>query len=72
MIIQHVELVAVPGAPLYQEKIYRARMSSGQQVDLFQQLWDVPLPPETLVGLTIEQARRIRTERMLTVAQGVH
>lgn len=72
MIIQHVELVAVPGAPAYQEKVYRARLSSGQQVDLFQQHWDVPLPPESLVGMTIDQARRVRTERMLAVAQGIH
>lgn len=72
MIIQSVVLVALPDAPAYQEKIYRAHMDTGEDVDLFQQHWDVPLPPESLVGLTPEEARRLRAERMLAVAAGVH
>lgn len=72
MIIQSVELVALPGAPAYQEKIYRAHMDTGEDVDLFQQHWDVPLPPESLVGLTPDEARRKRAERMLASAVGVH
>lgn len=68
MIIASVELVALPGAPAYQEKIYRAHLDNGQAVDLFQQHWDVPLPPESLVGLTPEQARKLRTEKMLAAA----
>lgn len=70
MIIVSIELVAMPDAPDYQEKMYRARLDSGEKVDLFQQLWDVPLPPESLLGLTPEQARRKRTQRMLAVAVG--
>lgn len=72
MIIQSVELVALPDAPAYQEKIYRAHMDTGEDLDLFQQHWDVPLPPESLVGLTPEQARRKRAEQMLAVAYGSH
>lgn len=72
MVIQSVELVALPGAPAYQEKIYRAHLDSGEDVDLFQQHWDVPLPPESLVGLTPEEARRVRTKKMLAIAGGVH
>ena len=87
MIIQSVELVALPGpselphpdtrtalpnAPAYQSKVYRAHMDTGEDVDLFQQHWDVPLPPESLVGLTPDQARKKRTERMLAVAEGHH
>jgi hypothetical protein len=68
MIIESVELVALPNAPAYQEKIYRAHMDTGEDMDLFQAHWDVPLPPDTLVGLTIEQARKKRTERMLAAA----
>lgn len=68
MLIQSVELVALPGAPTYQEKIYRARLDTGDTIDLFQCHWDVPLPPESLVGLTPEGARRHRAERMLAVA----
>ena len=68
MIIEAVELVALPGAPAYQEKIYRARLDTGESVDLFQQHWDVPLPPESLVGLTPEEARRIRAAKMLAAA----
>ena len=41
-------------------------------IDLFQQHWDVQLPPESLVGLTPEQARKKRTEKMLSVAEGHH
>ncbi len=72
MIIQSVILVALPNAPAYQSKIYRAHMDTGEDVDLFQQHWDVPLAPESLVGLTPEEARRKRTERMLAVAEGHH
>lgn len=70
MIIESVELVALPGAPAWQNRIYRARLDTGEAIDLFQQHWDVPLPPESLVGLTPEEARRRRTERMLAVASG--
>lgn len=70
MIIQSVELVALPDAPAYQNKIYRAHMDTGEDVDLFQQHWDVPLPPESLVGLTPEEARKKRIERMLAVVEG--
>lgn len=72
MIIQSVQLVALPGAPTYQEKIYRAHMDTGEDIDLFQQHWDVFLPPESLVGLTPEQARKKRTEKMLAAASGHH
>jgi hypothetical protein len=68
MIIESVELVALPDAPTYQEKIYRAHMDTGEDMDLFQAHWDVPLPPDTLVGLTVEQARMKRAERMLAAA----
>jgi hypothetical protein len=71
MIIESVELVALPDAPTYQEKIYRAHMDTGEDMDLFQAHWDVPLPPDALVGLTVEQARKKRAERMLAAA-GVH
>ncbi|MCX8087434.1 MAG: hypothetical protein N3C63_11145 [Rhodocyclaceae bacterium] len=72
MIILSVELVALPDAPPYQEKIYRAHLDTGEAIDLFQQHWDVPLPPESLIGLTPEEARRLRTEKMLAIAAGVH
>jgi hypothetical protein len=72
VIIQSVKLVALPNAPAYQSKVYRAHLDSGEEVDLFQQLWDVPLTPESLIGLTPEEARRKRTERMLAVAEGQH
>jgi hypothetical protein len=72
VIIQSVKLVALPNAPAYQSKVYRAHLDTGEDVDLFQQLWDVPLAPESLVGLTPEEARRKRTERMLAVAEGHH
>ncbi len=71
MIIESVELVALPNAPAYQEKIYRAHMDTGEDMDLFQAHWDVPLPPDTLIGLTLEEARRKRAERMLAAA-GAH
>lgn len=72
MIIESVELVDLPNAPAYQEKVYRAHMNTGEDVDLFQQHWDVPLPPEALVGLTPAEARRLRAKKMLAVAVGVH
>ncbi len=72
MLIQSIELVALPDAPAYQEKIYRARLESGDTVDLFQCHWDVPLPPESLIGLTVPDARVKRNLKMLSVAQGQH
>ena len=72
MIIQSVDLVAMPDAPVYQEKVYRARLDTGEVLDLFQQHWDVHLPPESLIGLTVEQARRKRTEKMLAAAGCSH
>lgn len=72
MIIQSVELVSLPNAPAYQSKIYRAHLDTGEEIDLFQQLWDVPLSPESLVGLTPEEARRRRTAKVLAVAEGHH
>ena len=39
-------------------------------MDLFQTHWDVPLPPESLVDLTIEAARKMRIERILAAATG--
>jgi hypothetical protein len=72
VLIQSVELVARPNAPSYQEKVYLAHLDSGETIELFQQHWDVFLPPETLVGLTPEEARRRRTDKMLAVAMGQH
>lgn len=72
MIIKSVELVALPNAPAYQNKIYRAHLDTGDDIDLFQQHWDVLLPPESLVGLTPEEARKKRNEKMLAVAEGYH
>ena len=72
MLIQSVELVALPGAPAYQEKIYRARLDTGDTIDLFQSHWDVPLAPESLIGLTVPDARVKRNLKMLEVAQGQH
>jgi 16S rRNA U516 pseudouridylate synthase RsuA-like enzyme len=71
MIIESVELISLPGAPSYQEKIYQAHMDTGEEVFLFQAHWDVPLPPESLVGLTVEEAKQRRVERMLAAA-GLH
>jgi 16S rRNA U516 pseudouridylate synthase RsuA-like enzyme len=71
MIIESVALISMPGAPAYQEKIYQAHLDNGEEVFLFQAHWDVPLPPESLVGLTIEEARKRRAERMLAAA-GMH
>ncbi|MDX9994649.1 MAG: hypothetical protein RBS28_04935 [Rhodocyclaceae bacterium] len=71
MRIETVELVALPNAPEWQEKIYRAHLDTGEDLDLFQAHWDVPLPPESLIGLTVEEARRHRAERMLAAA-GAH
>lgn len=72
MLIQSVELVALPNAPSYQEKVYRARLDTGDTVDLFQSHWDVPLAPESLIGLTVPDARVKRNLKMLAVAQGQH
>ncbi len=72
VIIQAVELVALPDAPAYQERIYRAQLDSGDAVDLFQAHWDVPLAPELLIGLSVEAARKLRNDKMLAIAQGCH
>jgi hypothetical protein len=66
--IASVSLVDLPGAPVWQEKVYRALLSTGETVDLFPQHLDVPLPPGHLLGLTIPQARKLRNERMLAIA----
>jgi hypothetical protein len=70
MIIEAVELVNLPNAPAWQEKIYRAHLDTGDDVDLFQQLWDVPLSPESLVGLTVSEARERRMAKILAIAGG--
>ncbi len=72
MLIESVELVALPNAPIWQEKVYRAHLDSGEDVVLFQHHWDVKLPPESLIGMTLEEAWRKRTERMLAAATGHH
>ena len=72
MVIESVELVALPNAPTWQEKVYRAHLDSGEDIDLFQNLWDVPIPPESLVGLTPEEARKKRTEKVLATVRGSH
>ena len=72
VLIQSVELVALPNAPTYQEKVYRAHLSTGDCVDLFQAHYDVPLLPESLVGLSVNEARSLQREKMLTVAMGHH
>ena len=72
MLIQSVDLVALPNAPAYQEKVYRARLATGAVVDLFQAHWDVPLPMVSLIGMSVPAARLMRNERMLAVAQGQH
>lgn len=69
MIIQAVELVSAPDAPEYKEKLYRARCDGGAVVELFAHHWDVDLPPESLVGLTVEEARCRRKECMLDTAR---
>jgi hypothetical protein len=71
MRIQSVELVSLPNAPKWQEKIYRAHLDNGEDMDLFQQHWDVPLPPESLVGLTVEEARVKRNERMFALPPAI-
>ena len=48
MVIESVELVALPNAPTWQEKVYRAHLDSGEDIDLFQNLWDVPISPNPL------------------------
>lgn len=72
MIIESVELVALPNAPTYQEKIYRVKLDTGEDLDIFQAHWDVPLPPESLIGLTVGEAHRLRTQKMLAIAEGQH
>ena len=70
MIIEAVELVSLPNAPAWQEKIYRAHLSSGDDVDLFQSHWDVPLTPELLIGMTVQAARKLRIDRIIAAATG--
>ncbi len=70
MVIESVELVALPNAPPWQEKIYRAHLDSGEDIDLFQNMWDVPISPDSLVGLTPEEARNRRTEKVLATVSG--
>ena len=65
MLIQSVELVELPNAPAYQEKIFRARLDTGETVDFFQTHWDVPLPPESLVGLTVHAANQFRNPYLI-------
>lgn len=72
MIIQSIELVARANAPSYEEKFYRAHLDTGEALDLFQQHWDVNLPPESLIGLTVDEAQRKRTEKMMAAAYGSH
>jgi len=72
VVIESVELVSLPNAPTWQEKVYRAHLDSGEDVDLFQNLWDVPIAPESLVGLTPEEARKRRTEKVLAAVRGNH
>ncbi len=72
MVIESVELVSVPNAPAWQEKVFRAHLDSGEDVDLFQSLWDVPIQPESLVGLTPEEARKVRTEKVIAAASHSH
>ena len=72
VLIESVKLVALPNAPTWQEKVYRAHLDSGEDVDLFQNLWDVPISPESLVGLTPEEARKKRTEKVLATMRGNH
>ncbi len=72
MRIESVELVALPGAPAYQERIYRAKLETGDAIDLFQAHWDVYLPPDSLIGMTVSEAKQHRVEKMLNAAQGNH
>lgn len=72
MLIESVELVALPNAPTWQEKVYRAHLDSGEDVDLFQNLWDVPISPDSLVGLTPAEARKKRTEKVLAAVSCNH
>jgi hypothetical protein len=72
MRIQSVELIALPGAPAYQERIYLAKLETGEAVDLFQAHWDVHLPPDILIGMTVKEACRLRVQKMVDVASGVH
>jgi hypothetical protein len=72
VVIESVELVSVPNAPAWQEKVYRAHLDNGEDVDLFQSLWDVPISPESLVGLTPEEARKVRIEKVIAAASHSH
>jgi hypothetical protein len=72
VVIESVELVSVPNAPAWQEKVYRAHLDSGEDVDLFQSLWDVPIAPESLVGLTPAEARKVRIEKVIAAASHSH
>jgi hypothetical protein len=72
VVIESVELVSVPNAPAWQEKVYRAHLDNGEDVDLFQSLWDVPISPESLVGLTPQEARKVRIEKVIAAASHSH
>lgn len=72
MVIESLELVSVPNAPAWQEKVYRAHLDSGEDVDLFQSLWDAPIAPESLVGLTPAKARQKRIKKVLADVHGNH
>jgi hypothetical protein len=70
MIIQSVELVAMPNAIGFQNKLYHARLDNGEELDLFQHYGEVNLPPESLVGLTVEAAMRKRAVQMSVTTYG--
>ena len=76
--IDWIELIHLEETREYVKKVlsnvqvYRARLDTGEDMDLFQQHWDVPLPPESLVGLTVAEARKRRNERMFAIASGNH
>jgi len=70
MIIQSVELVTPANAMAYEDKFYRAHLDTGEALDLFQQRWDVRLPPESLIGLTVEEAERKRNTKMQAATYG--
>ena len=72
VVIESVELVSLPNAPTWQEKVFRAHLDSGEDVDLFQSMWDVPISPESLVGLTPDEARKIRTQKVIAAASHNH
>ena len=70
MIIQSVELVSPANALSYANKFYHARLDNGEEIDLFQQFDEINLPPESLIGLTVEAAQRKQTTKMAVKAYG--